>query len=597
MGQAQGQGFVPGEVLVKIRQRPDVTSRFLERAGSFHSMTLKAAMPRMGLYHYKLAEGDDISRRITQLNAEPDVEFAEPNYYVHKADDGGQPVSIYSAAQVHAMNTTYTSYPLTSAPVNGTATWSYEQTATSSDIPIVAVVDTGVDMTHPVFQQSGAIWTNPNEVINGIDDDKNGYIDDVHGWNYVANSNQMYDDDGHGTHVSGIVTAVGIDIYSDPVPTALVHIMPLKFLDSTGSGTTAAAIQAIDYAISMGANVISNSWGGSSYSLSLDQAIYTAYTQGIVFVAAAGNSSANNDQTPVYPANSTVPNVISVAATDNNDNLASFSDYGATTVHIGAPGLYILSTLPGGYFGTMSGTSMATPYVSGIAALMKRASPAMLSYQIKSIILAQAAPKASLTGLVVANGRANSESSIVAAQSAVVQATQPAFDYSALATRNPSSSSGGGCGLVGKLAHDIADHNHQPPLQPTSWAMLVFLVLFSLPFVLIVRLRATKMREKRRYERFNLDSEVRVTVGERELFGSVKTISMGGVQINTEAMLEKGGMVTMTILGPTGQEFIQVSGEVVWSRSKKAYGVAFSDASLATLDQIESWSKILSKAS
>ncbi len=582
-------------MLVKVRNTNP--SAFQARAVSIHRMSLRTALPRMGIYHYKLAEGDDVLQTVNKLTADPDIEFAEPNYYVHKVEDTSKPVTVYSQSDMQSMSG-YTSYPLTSAPVNGTATWQYVQTSQSSDIPVVAVVDTGVDMTHPVFEQSGAIWTNPNEVINGIDDDRNGYIDDVHGWNFVANSNQMYDDDGHGTHVSGIVTAVGIDIYTAPVPAALVHIMPLKFLDSTGSGTTAAAIQAIDYAIGAGANVISNSWGGSSYSLSLDQAISIAYSQGIVFVAAAGNSSSNNDQSPIYPANSTVPNVISVAASDNNDNLASFSDYGATTVHVAAPGLYILSTLPGGYFGTMSGTSMATPYVSGIAALMKRASPAMLSYQIKSIILAQSDPKSSLTGFVVSNGRADSLNSIVAAQSAVVQTSQPAFDYSALAARDPASgSTSGGCGLVSKLARDISDRNHQPPLQPTSWAVMVFMVLFSLPFLLIVRLRARNMREKRRYERFNLDSEVRVKVGERELFGSVKTISMGGVQINTDELLEKGGLVTMTILGPTGQEFIQVSGEIIWSHSRKAYGVAFNNASLATLDQIETWSKILSKAS
>ena len=234
--------------------------------------------------------------------------------------------------------------------------------STGSKSVVVAVIDTGVDYTHPDLAAN--IWTNPNA-------GKDGFVGDVHGYNFVANTGDCMDDNGHGTHVSGTIAAVGNNGLGVAGVTWSTSIMALKFLNSQGQGYLSDAVRAINYATmertTYGVNVrvINASWGGGSFSAAMQSAIQAAGNAGILFVAAAGNSASNNDVTPQYPANYRLPNVISVAASDQNDNLAYFSCYGATTVDIAAPGVSIYSTLPGNRYGALSGTSMATPQVSG----------------------------------------------------------------------------------------------------------------------------------------------------------------------------------------------------------------------------------------
>lgn len=286
---------------------------------------------------------------------------------------------------------------------------------TGSANTLVAVIDTGVDYTHPDLIDN--IWTNPGEIPgNGIDDDLNGYIDDVHGYDFANNDGDPMDDFGHGTHVSGTIAAAGNNGIGVAGVNWQAQIMAVKFLDATGSGTTAAAVEAVLYATNMGAKVSNNSWGGGGFSQALLDAINAANTSGALFVAAAGNSSSNNDALPQYPASYDAPNIISVAATDHNDLLAFFSNYGATTVDLGAPGVSIYSTVPAigdpccsnttGYM-YLDGTSMATPHVTGAAALLMSYFPTDTNLQVKQRILGSVQPIAALSGKTLTGGRLN----------------------------------------------------------------------------------------------------------------------------------------------------------------------------------------------
>ncbi len=277
---------------------------------------------------------------------------------------------------------------------------------TGSGQVIVAVIDEGVDINHEDLTAN--IWTNPGEIPNnGIDDDGNGFVDDVNGWNFFDNTNQVYGgnptQDTHGTHVSGTIGAVGNNGVGVVGVNWNVKIMPLKFLGLFG-GSTADAISAIEYATMMGADIISASWGGGGFSLALKNAIEAF---GGLFVAAAGNSGIDTDVSPHYPSSYDSPNIISVASTTSTDARSSFSNYGATSVDLGAPGSGILSTYPADSYATISGTSMATPHVSGAAALILSHDPTPTTAQLKARILDNVDPVPSMQGITVSGGRLN----------------------------------------------------------------------------------------------------------------------------------------------------------------------------------------------
>ena len=221
-------------------------------------------------------------------------------------------------------------------------------TATGSKNIIVAVIDSGIDYTHSDLAAN--MWTNSGEIAgNGIDDDGNGYIDDVYGINTFSGTGDPADNNGHGTHCAGVVGAVGNNGLGIVGVNWNVSLMAGKFLGSDGSGSNAGAIEAIVYAVDHGADVINASWGGEDYSAELYDAVIYAKQHGVLFIAAAGNDSNNNDQVSFYPASFTLSNIISVAATDSRDRLALFSNYGAKSVDVGAPGTGMVSTVPGGY--------------------------------------------------------------------------------------------------------------------------------------------------------------------------------------------------------------------------------------------------------
>ncbi len=258
----------------------------------------------------------------------------------------------------------------------------WEVSSGTKDV-VVAVIDTGIDYQHEDLVEN--LWRNPGEIEgNGIDDDNNGYVDDVYGINAITGAllaGDPLDDNGHGTHVAGTIGAVGDNGIGVIGVSPAVSIMGLKFLDASGSGRLSDAISAINYMVNMkeshGVNIVAanNSWGGGGYSQALEEAIERANAAGIVFVAAAGNQGLDVDLFPSYPSSYENSNVISVAALDSDGNLASFSNFGTEGVDVAAPGVAILSTLPGGAYGSYSGTSMATPHVTGLLALLYSTAP------------------------------------------------------------------------------------------------------------------------------------------------------------------------------------------------------------------------------
>lgn len=586
--------YVPGEVIVKLKSDNGSVSTyaFLGKSTTDKQMTLQQAWGQMNMYHFSLSGKQSVEQAVQELRQDPNVEYAEPNYILTKADgDVGmhQTFSLEEVQQqVSAQNYAQGIQPFwASAPAT-----SGSVTAAAITRPIIAVIDTGLDTSHSVFTGTNAVWTNTAEIANnGIDDDGNGYVDDRHGWNFVSNTNSPYDDDGHGTHVSGIILSVDQDIYNTPYEQAKIQIMPLKFLDANGSGTTSNAIRAIYYAVNNGAVVLNNSWGGTSYSSALHEAVTYTYTRGVSFIAAAGNAGTNNDSIPLYPATLDVPNVISVAATDATNYLAYFSNYGLSTVHLGSPGVYILSTIPGNYYGTSSGTSMAAPYVAGAAIQMKVVAPNMLGYQMKQIIIAAAHAYSQLTSKVYSGSRLDSTVAITQASGASLSLTQPAYSPVYLPDRKVASSAGGGCGTV-SYVHKQDSHSNGGGGVSLGISLVGMLALFALA----MRLLKINPRDQRKYERFKIDSEVRIKLGEQVMVANISTISMGGACINTSELLQDGGLIKMQIASPDGKESVEVEGRVVWSEERKAYGVAFENATSDVSARISNWTQWLAKA-
>jgi subtilisin family serine protease len=292
------------------------------------------------------------------------------------------------------------------ADIDALKAWEISQ---GSSKVVVAVLDSGVDYTHKDLVAN--MWTRPESVPQYTDDEL-GSFDDLHGFDAEANISDPMDDNGHGTHCAGVIGAEGDNNEGIAGINWHVQIMPLKFLGRGGFGSTKNAIEAINYAIdrkSKGVNVrvISASWGSTSRSKALEDAIRAAGDAGILFVAASGNNGTDNDRRPHYPSNYDLPNVISVAALDNKDDLASFSNYGVKTVHIAAPGKDILSTWLNDDYRGASGTSMATPHVSGVAALILSKSPNMSVAKLRDKLLSSVDKLPNLEGRIASGGRLN----------------------------------------------------------------------------------------------------------------------------------------------------------------------------------------------
>lgn len=277
---------------------------------------------------------------------------------------------------------------------------------TGSKNVVVAVIDTGVDYKNENIVDN--MWVNEAEKngLPGVDDDNNGFVDDVYGYDFANNDGDPMDDHGHGTHCSGTIGASGNDGKGIVGVNWNVRIMAVKFLGVDG-GTTEGAIAGIDYATKMGADIMSNSWGGGGESEALKEAIQRANDAGILFLAAAGNNGTNNDEMAFYPANYDVANLISVAAVDNSGQLADFSCYGPTKVHVAAPGVAVLSSILDSKMDYWSGTSMATPHVSGVAALVLANEPDLTVAELRERLLKTSQPMFTLKNMITTGGMIN----------------------------------------------------------------------------------------------------------------------------------------------------------------------------------------------
>jgi subtilisin family serine protease len=405
---ASGYPYVPGEIIVKFR--PSVAAG--EKAEVFR--TLDGAQVKtfnsIGAEQWQI-KGESVEDAVARLEADPRVEYAQPNYVLHALEIPNDT----RFGDLWGMNNngdfTDASGNVAVADADIDAVEAWDVFTGSSDV-IVAVIDTGVDYNHPDLVDN--IWTNPGEIAgNGIDDDNNGYIDDIHGWDFANGDSDPMDDNDHGTHCSGTIGGTGNNALGVAGVNWDVSIMGLKFLTSSGSGSTADALSCIEYATLMGVDVMSNSWGGGPYDAAMDAAIQAAYEAGIFFVAAAGNSGNDNDASDNYPSNYTAPNVIAVLATDCTDSAVNepgwwSTSYGATTVDIGAPGLHIWSTTPGNTYSDFSGTSMATPHVAGAMAMLRGRFPNISVDAGKNLLMTIGNdPVPALDGLCVTGGRLN----------------------------------------------------------------------------------------------------------------------------------------------------------------------------------------------
>ena len=341
------------------------------------------------------------------------------------------------------MNNTGQTGGVVDADIDAPEAW--DLTTGSSDI-VIGVIDTGVDYTHPDLAAN--IWTNPGEIAgDGIDNDNNGFVDDVHGWDFVNDDSDPMDDNDHGTHCAGTIGGTGNNGTGVAGVNWNVSIMALKYLGSSGHGSTSDAVDALNYATMMrrdhGINIraTSNSWGGGGYSQALFNAISATRDQDMLFIAAAGNGDPDgigddNDGVPFYPATYDLDNIISVAATNDDDLKAGFSNYGATTVDLGAPGVSIRSTIAGGGYANFQGTSMATPHVAGVAALAWSIAPTASYQTIKDAILGGVDHIASMDGITVSGGRLNAYGTLQQLGMRVAS-TNPAFG--SVVTTQPTS--------------------------------------------------------------------------------------------------------------------------------------------------------------
>ena len=411
---------VPGEVLVGFEATSTAADR--EQATTQAGATRRSVVARPAggerpVDLLTLRGGASNAAAIDRLRDDPAVAFAEPNWRVEHQALSNDP--FYTNGSLYGM------YGDATSPTNVFGSQAGEAWAaghTGSPSVYVGVIDEGIQFTHPDLDAN--VWTNPSDPADGVDNDGNGYVDDIHGWDFATGDNTIYDGgktgraDSHGTHVTGTIGAEGGNGAGVAGVNWQVNAISGKFLGRNG-GTLANAVRAVDYFTDLktrhGLNIVAtnNSWGGGGFSQALLDAIVRGAKQDILFVAAAGNSGTSNDTTASYPSNYNTTAgagydaVIAVAAIDASGGLASFSQFGATTVDLGAPGVTINSTLPFSKYGAYSGTSMAAPHVTGAAALYAARNLTATAAQIRTAILSSAISTPSLINKTVTGGRLN----------------------------------------------------------------------------------------------------------------------------------------------------------------------------------------------
>lgn len=409
------KAMVGDHVLVKPQSAQTSEAEVLAQFPKEEGAKLRKRMPASGLWLIAFDHPilDTVPRAVTRLaGMKKNVRYAEPDY-VMSADVLPNDASFSELWGLH--NTGQTS-GVSDADIDAPEAWNV---VTGSDSVVVAVIDSGIDLTHPDLV--GNLWVNPGEIAgNAVDDDGNGYVDDVRGWDFVNDDASPQDDNGHGSHCAGTVGAVGSNGVGVAGVCWDVSLIGLKFLDASGNGSLSDGVEAISYATGLGVTLTSNSWTGGDYSQVLKDVIDAADVAGILFVAAAGNDAVNNDGFLTYPASYESANILAVAATTRTDALAAFSNYGEVSTDLGAPGQDILSTIPGGGYGYNSGTSMAAPHVSGACALLKSFKPALTHAQVRELILSSVDVIPALTAKTVTGGRLNVYSALLASDDILV---------------------------------------------------------------------------------------------------------------------------------------------------------------------------------
>ncbi|ADO71061.1 Serine protease, subtilase family [Stigmatella aurantiaca DW4/3-1] len=401
---SNGAEYVAGQLLVRFKKGAGhlvATAAHAQRGAQV--LRTYRSQPELQLVTVPEASLKEV---LASYLKDPRIEHAEPNfvYRIHALPDDAR------FGDLWGMHNTGQSGGTADVDINAPEAW--ELTRGTRTSGVVAVIDTGFDYTHPDLQDN--LWTNPGEIPgNHVDDDGNGFIDDVHGINAITHSGDPLDDNEHGTHCAGTIAGRGNNATGVVGVNWSAQLMGCKFLDSGGSGTLADAVTCLDYVHLMKTralhpvNVIAtnNSWGGGAFSQELQDAIIQHRDDGILFVAAAGNNNTDNDALASYPGSYFLSNVISVAAHDRNDTLASFSNYGQRTVHLAAPGVEILSSVPNGKYDSFDGTSMAAPHVTGVVGLLKAQDPSRDWRQIKNLVLAGAVSSTAAQGKTLTGGR------------------------------------------------------------------------------------------------------------------------------------------------------------------------------------------------
>ena len=340
-----------------------------------------------------------------RLAGHADIAYAEPDYFQFTSADK-TPDDPFYALQ----------YALLDSPddhdIDAPAAW-----GTRSSCAKVAILDTGIDTDHPDL--AGNVYKSEDKPNNNKDDDKNGYVDDTYGYNTIKGKGSGEDDNGHGTHVSGIVAGRGNNDVGVSGTCWSSKLLAVKFMNSRGKGSTSDAIEGIEYAVKRGFKIINCSFGSSSKSSSLHDAVDFAQDHNALLVVAAGNDSENIDKHPLYPASYTDSNILAVAATTSDDTLASFSNYGSTAVDVAAPGDSIYSTYLGGGYRVLSGTSMAAPYTAGVAAILRKQESDATYGDLRYAIRHKVDKPPALNGKVAYDGRLNAEKALGAIHSLV----------------------------------------------------------------------------------------------------------------------------------------------------------------------------------
>ncbi|HKX30064.1 MAG TPA: S8 family serine peptidase, partial [Blastocatellia bacterium] len=412
----------PGELIVKFREGVPLWQQELITLAFGRSE--KPIRGHHRLRRLTVKDGNDLSRAMEELNElDSLIEYAEPNYLVTRAGDVGRTPPAPNDPKFPeqwALANTGQRGGAEGADIGALAGW---QQTTGSRATIIAVIDTGIDPGHPDLIHN--LWLNREEAEGreGVDDDHNGYLDDLAGWNFVDDSSAIDDDHGHGTAMAGIIAAEADNGGGLSGVMWRARLMPLKALDRSGTGAISEVVEAIDYAAAQGASVINCSFGTEGYSQSLLDAIDRAAASGALVVASAGNQGADLAHTPYYPASYNLGNLIAVAASTNTDQLAEFSNWGADNVQIAAPGVEIVTTSAGGGYLRLTGTSAAAPLVAGVAGLLKTLRGWVSAQTVKQSLIDGARRSNSLSGRVSSGGLLSAGNAIAAMMSSLAGPT------------------------------------------------------------------------------------------------------------------------------------------------------------------------------